>query len=202
MLGDNPSVSEGPPLTLGMKPCHYFVKDVDEYERQRDEELEEKLAEYYKRRGKAPPVESPKSTCPRRRRKPFEFNIPCRERIMILHWECSPQNEEAQAAGTTCTGADIKRVIRDTQKTKKQRQTSKSLREFEDLQITVERCQRKMKKMLKSKRQSKKDSQLEEWAESSSIRSIGVEDRTYCMGPDIKGIMKTGYDECDGEIAV
>ena len=194
-------MSEGPPLAPGAKPCHYFVRDLNEYEKQRDEEIEAELKEFYRRRGRMAPAASSRSTSPRRRRKPFEFNLPCRERIMILHWECSPQNEEAQAAGTTCTGADIKRVIRDTQKTKRRRQTSKALREFEDIQVTMENCRRKFKNVLKSKRRSKQENQLEKWANSSSTY-FGVESQSQVMEADTKSILKAGGDECDGEVDV
>lgn len=186
ILGDNPSVSEGPPLAIGNTHCARYSQDVDEYERQRDDEIEQLLKEFYTKRGKKPPVESPTSKSPRRRRKPFEFNVPCRERIMILHWECSPRNEEAQAAGTVCTGADIKRVIRETQKTKRQRHTSKSLREFEDLQVKLEGYQRKMKKMLT--RKSKQESELEQWANAGSSH-FEVESSARM---EVKGILKVG----------
>lgn len=195
-LGDNPSVSEGPPLALGLKPCHVFTQNVDEYEKKRDEEIIEILAEFYTKRGRTPPVESAHSTSPRRRRKPFEFNIPCRERIMLLHWECSPTNEEAQAAGTVCTGADIKRVIRESQKTKRQRQTTKALREFEDAQMTMERCQRKVKKMWKSKRRSKMESELEQWANASS-KSFRGQSGCRGLGSEIKSILKAGTGVSD-----
>lgn len=186
-------------MALGAKPCHYFIKDVDAYEKQRDDEIEAELKEFYRRRGKMPPVESPKTKTPRRRRKPFEFSIPCRERIMILHWDCSAQNEEAQAAGTTCTGADIKRVIQETQKTKRQRQTSKTLRETEDMQMVVERCRRKMKNVLMRRRNSQQQSHLNKWA-NSSIPLMGVEHSSALMVSETRSILKS--DEDEGEVDV
>lgn len=191
-LGDNPSVTEGPPLSIGWNPCHEYTKDVEAYEQQRDEEVKAIYAELAETTGQAPKK-------PRRRRKPFEFGLPCRERIMILHWECGSKNEMAQAAGTVCTGGEIKNMIRDTQRTRSQRRTTNALLQFEDTILKFEGASRKFRKMIKGRRKSKQEqAELDRWSTANKKGISMTEDSCRLMkSPLTKSSLKVAKEDSD-----
>ena len=96
-----------------------------------------------------------------RKRTPVDYNIPVARRISILQEECSALDAEARAAGVHCTWAEIQARIREIQMIRRQRLHSMAMKDFEDIQLVVEGCQRKMKKLWKkvSSRSKEADSQ-------------------------------------------
>lgn len=132
-LGDNPSVTVGPPISIGWKHRQSYTLDVDQYENYKD--------------GIEIPQQEGSTARLRRRRTSAEFQLPRNLREQILRDECSQDDQDAQDAGTACTAEEIKARIKEVQRAKRQRQNSYALQEFEHLEVFFESCWRKFQRL-------------------------------------------------------
>ncbi|CAB9512452.1 expressed unknown protein [Seminavis robusta] len=176
-LGDHPCVVVGPPLSIGWNPSGRYELDLDEYEQSREYDIraaaaasiaaaearkaaalgeekvdEEKLARL---------LEEKLRRRPTKRRTPMQYNISVRKRIEILQEECSKHNEEAEANGTLCSGAEIKARIREMQKIKIQRIRSAYMKDFEGIFMIRETLQLKLQKVWRKARKSRAEADQE-----------------------------------------
>jgi hypothetical protein len=128
-LGENPSVTSGPPLSIGWNHSQSYVLDVDQYENFKDGVDEEGAAGG------------------RRRRTSAEFQLPWNLREQILRDECAQDDQDAQDADTACTSAEIKTRVQEIRKARRQRQASYAMQEFEAVEIFFESCWRKLQRV-------------------------------------------------------
>lgn len=132
-LGENPSVSAGPPISIGWRHNQSYVLDLDQYENYKD----------------GTDFEGGDSCqqSSRRRRTSAEFQLPRNLREEILREECAHDDQYAQEADVACTEEEIQGRVREIQKARRQRQASYAMQEFETFEIFLESCWRKLHKL-------------------------------------------------------
>ena len=169
-LGDNPSVTFGPPMSIGWKHNQSYVLDVDQYENYKDGLDED---------GTHQPE--------RRRRSSAEFQLPWNLREEILREECSQDDEYAQQADVACTAEEIQARIQEIRRAKRQRQASYAMTEFEHLEVFFESLWRKLRRLrcCNTNRISEENSLVYEYTPEqklSPVRPSAVQERAKSRG--------------------
>lgn len=160
-LGDNPSVTAGPPLSLGWKFSQRYLLDFEEYEKLKYSSTAEGTEEAEEEEKTDAQSQQPQQ---RRARLPAEFQLPSYMRHQILRDECAHTDVEAKKSNTSCTDQEIDACIKEVLRTKMRRNHSFASQEFEHIEIVVESAVRKIRRLVRhcSKKQSQKDALLEE----------------------------------------
>lgn len=111
----------------------------------------------------------------RRRRSPAEFQLPPDLRHQILREECGKNNPDAKAANTVCTDADIQSCMKEVQRTKMRRRSSYAMHEFEHIQVFLESCTRKLRRLstkcINSKSRAIENDRLMNYDPSGKLKS-------------------------------